>query len=120
MYKVLLNLPLFLQTYLKLCIPRKMDRHLTRGKIEISTIHRSREGLGPVENAVTSRLVCCLPKGRQQTLSCYHDNNFGYFMFGKYNGFVSKARVSACMYFLVLITKLLLLSLPISLPMNCF
>jgi hypothetical protein len=23
------------------------------------------------------------------------------FMFGKYNGFVSKARVSACMYFLV-------------------
>jgi hypothetical protein len=34
-------------------------------------------------------------------LSCYHDNNFGYFMFGKYNGFVSKARVSACMYFLV-------------------
>jgi hypothetical protein len=35
-------------------------------------------------------------------LSCYHDNNFGYFMFGKYNGFVSKARVSACMYFLVI------------------
>jgi hypothetical protein len=34
-------------------------------------------------------------------LSCYHDNNFKYFMFGKYNGFVSKARVSACMYFLV-------------------
>jgi hypothetical protein len=34
-------------------------------------------------------------------LSCYHDNNFRYFMFGKYNGFVSKARVSACMYFLV-------------------
>jgi hypothetical protein len=35
-------------------------------------------------------------------LSCYHDNYFKYFMFGKYNGFVSKARVSACMYFLVL------------------
>ena len=34
-------------------------------------------------------------------LSCYHDNYFRYFMFGKYNGFVSKARVSACMYFLV-------------------
>ena len=33
--------------------------------------------------------------------SCYHDNNFRYFMFGKYNGFVSKARISACMYFLV-------------------
>jgi hypothetical protein len=34
-------------------------------------------------------------------LSCYHDNYFRCFMFGKYNGFVSKARVSACMYFLV-------------------
>jgi hypothetical protein len=35
-------------------------------------------------------------------LSCYHDNYFRYFLFGKYNGFVSKARLSACMYFLVL------------------
>jgi hypothetical protein len=35
-------------------------------------------------------------------LSCYHDNYFRYFTFGKYNGFVSKARVSACMYFLVI------------------
>jgi hypothetical protein len=34
-------------------------------------------------------------------LSCYHDNYFKYFMFEKCNGFVSKARVSACMYFLV-------------------
>jgi hypothetical protein len=25
-------------------------------------------------------------------LSCYHDNYFKYFMFGKYNGFVSKVR----------------------------
>jgi hypothetical protein len=32
----------------------------------------------------------------------YHDNYFKYFMFGKYNGFVSKARIAACMYFLVL------------------
>jgi hypothetical protein len=31
-------------------------------------------------------------------LSCYNDNYFRYFMFGKYNGFVSKARVSACMH----------------------
>ena len=29
-------------------------------------------------------------------------------MFGKYNGFVSKARVSACMYFLVLEINLVL------------
>jgi hypothetical protein len=36
-----------------------------------------------------------------QKLSCYHDNYFRYFMFGKYNGFVSKAWVSACMYFLI-------------------
>jgi hypothetical protein len=28
-------------------------------------------------------------------------NYFKYFTFGKYNGFVSKAMVSACMYFLV-------------------
>jgi hypothetical protein len=34
-------------------------------------------------------------------LSCYHDNYYRYFMFEKYNGFVSKARVSECMYFLV-------------------
>ena len=30
-------------------------------------------------------------------LSCYHDNYFKYFMFGKHNGFVSKAR-GFCMY----------------------
>jgi hypothetical protein len=36
-------------------------------------------------------------------LSCYHDNYFRYFMFGKYNVFFSKARVYACMYFLVLL-----------------
>jgi hypothetical protein len=30
-----------------------------------------------------------------------NDNYFKYFTFGKYNGFFSKARVSACMYFLV-------------------
>jgi hypothetical protein len=30
--------------------------------------------------------------------SCYHDNYFRYFMFRKCNGFVSKARVSACMH----------------------
>jgi hypothetical protein len=34
-------------------------------------------------------------------LSWYHDKNFRYFMFGKCNGFVRKARISACMYFLV-------------------
>ena len=42
-----------------------------------------------------------LYKNILKKLSCYHDNYFRYFMFGKYNGFVSKARVSACMYFLV-------------------
>ena len=33
----------------------------------------------------------------------FYMNYFKYFMFGKYNGFVSKAKVSACMYFLVYI-----------------
>jgi hypothetical protein len=46
-------------------------------------------------------------------LSCYHDNYFRYFMFGKCNSFVSKARVSACMYFLEINYKLLF-------PINCF
>jgi hypothetical protein len=36
-------------------------------------------------------------------LSCYHDNYFQNFMFRKHNGFVSKARISACMYFLVIL-----------------
>jgi hypothetical protein len=36
-------------------------------------------------------------------LSCYPDNYFTYFLFGKYIGFVSKERVSACTYFLVLV-----------------
>jgi hypothetical protein len=36
-------------------------------------------------------------------LSRYHDNYFQYFMFGKHNGFVNNARVSAWMYFLVYI-----------------
>ena len=39
-------------------------------------------------------------------LLCYHDNYFRYFMSRKCNGFVSKARVSACMYFLVYILYL--------------
>jgi hypothetical protein len=34
-------------------------------------------------------------------LAVYHDNYFKYFMFGKYNGFVSKVRVSACIYLYV-------------------
>ena len=31
-------------------------------------------------------------------LSCYYDNYFIDFIFGKYNGFVSKARVSASIW----------------------
>jgi hypothetical protein len=36
-------------------------------------------------------------------LLCYLDSYFKYVMFGKYNGFASKARVSAFMYFLVVL-----------------
>ena len=53
-----------------------------------------------IKSDIFRRFFVC--KNILKKLSCYHDNNFGYFMFGKYNGFVSKARVSACMYFLVL------------------
>jgi hypothetical protein len=52
-----------------------------------------------IKSDIFKRFFIC--KNILKKLSCYHDNYFGYFMFGKYNGFVSKARVSACMYFLV-------------------
>jgi hypothetical protein len=54
-----------------------------------------------IKSDIFRRFFIC--KNILKKLSCYHDNNFRYFMFGKYNGFVSKARVSACMYFLVII-----------------
>jgi hypothetical protein len=54
-----------------------------------------------LKSDIFRRFFIC--KNILKKLSCYHDNCFRYFMFGKYNvnGFVSKARVSACMYFLV-------------------
>ena len=56
-----------------------------------------------IKSDIFRRFFIC--KNIPKKLSCYHDNYFRYFMFGKYNGFVSKARVSACMYFLVLLVK---------------
>ena len=52
-----------------------------------------------IKSDIFWRFFIC--KNILKKLSCYHDNYFRYFMFGKYNGFVSRARVSACMYFLV-------------------
>ena len=52
-----------------------------------------------IKSDIFRRFFIC--KNILKKLSCYHDNNCRYFMFGKYNGFVSKARVSACIYFLV-------------------
>jgi hypothetical protein len=52
-----------------------------------------------IKSDIFRRFFIC--KNILKKLSCYHDNYFRYFMFGKYNGFVSKARISACMYFLV-------------------
>ena len=52
-----------------------------------------------IKSDIFRRFFIC--KNILKKLSCYHDNYFRYFMFGKYNGFVSKARVSVCMYFLV-------------------
>jgi hypothetical protein len=54
-----------------------------------------------IKSDIFRRFFIC--KNILKKLSCYHDNYFRYFMFGKYNGFVCKARVSACMYFLVAI-----------------
>ena len=56
-----------------------------------------------IKSDIFKRFFIC--KNILKKLSCYHDNYFRYFMFGKYNGFVSKARVSACMYFLVIYLK---------------
>jgi hypothetical protein len=53
-----------------------------------------------IKSDICRRFFIC--KNILKKLSCYHDNYFRYFMFAKYNGFVSKARVSACMYFLVI------------------
>ena len=55
-----------------------------------------------IKSDIFKRFFICI-KNILKKLSCYHDNYFRYFMFGKYNGFVSKARVSACMYFLVIL-----------------
>jgi hypothetical protein len=52
-----------------------------------------------IKSDIFRRFFIC--KNILKKLSCYHDNYFRYFMFGKYNGFVSKARVSAFLYFLV-------------------
>jgi hypothetical protein len=52
-----------------------------------------------IKSEIFRRFSIC--KDILKKISCYHDNYFRYFMFGKYNGFVSKARVSACMYILV-------------------
>jgi hypothetical protein len=52
-----------------------------------------------IKSDIFRRFFIC--KNILKKLSCYHSNYFRYFMFGKYNGFVNKARVSACMYFLV-------------------
>jgi hypothetical protein len=54
-----------------------------------------------IKSDIFRRFFIC--KDILKKLSCYHDNYFRYFMLGKYNGFVSKAKVSACMYFLVLL-----------------
>jgi uncharacterized membrane protein len=40
-----------------------------------------------IKSDIFRRFFIC--KNILKKLSCYHDNNFGYFMFGKYNGFVS-------------------------------
>jgi hypothetical protein len=53
-----------------------------------------------IKSDIFRRFFIC--KNILKKLSClYHNNYFRYLMFGKCNGFVSKARVSACMYFLV-------------------
>ena len=57
--------PLILQSNLKLIIPR-MDRQTDARSRSRQYIDRAKDWGNEYENAVTSRIVCCLPKGRQQ------------------------------------------------------
>ena len=51
-----------------------------------------------IKSDIFKRFFICI-KNILKKLSFYHDNYFRYFMFGKYNGFVSKARVlHACIF----------------------
>ena len=77
--------------YLKLKLILRILTYLTYIRWEIDNF--------VIKSDIFRRFLIC--KNILKKLSCYHDNYFGYFMFGKYNGFVSKASVSACMYFLV-------------------
>ena len=49
-----------------------------------------------IKSDIFRRFFIC--KNILKKLSCYHDNYSRYFMFGKYNGFVIKARVSAFLH----------------------
>jgi hypothetical protein len=79
--------------YLKLRLILRLITYLTYICWEINNF--------VIKSDLFRRFFIC--KNILKKLSCYHDNYFRYFMFGKYNGFVSKARVFACMYFLVVI-----------------
>jgi hypothetical protein len=75
--------------YLKLKLILRIITYLTYISWEIDNF--------VIKSDIFRRFFIC--KNILKKISCY--NNFGYFMFGKYNGFVNKARVSAFMYFLV-------------------
>jgi hypothetical protein len=77
--------------YLKLRLILRIITYLTYKCWEIDNF--------VIKSDTFRRFFIC--KNILKKISCYHDNYFRYFMFGKYNGFVRKARVSACMYFLV-------------------
>ena len=81
--------------YLKLKVILRIISYLTYRCWEIDNF--------VIKSDIFRRFFIC--KNILKKLSCYHDNYCRYFMFGKYNGFVSKARVSACMYFLVGVMK---------------
>ena len=83
--------------YLKLKLILRIITYLTYIRWEIDNF------VIKTKSDIFRRFFIC--KNILKKLSCYHDNYFRYFMFGKYNGFVSKARVSACMYFLVMVFK---------------
>jgi hypothetical protein len=72
-----------IEFYLKLKLILRIITYLTYICCEIDNF--------VIKSDILRRFFIC--KNILIKLSCYHDNYFRYFMFGKYNGFVSKARV---------------------------
>ena len=67
-----LNCPPILLRYLKIIIPRKVDRHLDQDQIEFSTIHNSRQTLGKWARKHSDVKNSVLPPLREAVIKHYN------------------------------------------------